>query len=144
MYLVFSSNGWGTSAGYHAKIHVSFASDIVRPAPGQLGYCTSCFGCGADEGHCDSHDQCINGHFCALDSCPSSLGYSNGTNCCQDVSCGYVNMKNKELFSPNYPNKYKNSLQCSQQISVASGKIITLEFTSFSVSNLFSRLEFKN
>ena len=102
-------------------------------------YCTSSCPCGANEGHCQSHDQCFPGHFCVLESCPTSLGFTNTTRCCQgvdylDVSCGYADVNNGLLLSPNYPNDYQNNLECAHQLSAEPGKFITVEFESFSVS----------
>ena len=106
---------------------------------GASEYCTSTCPCGANEGHCQSHDQCIPGHFCILESCPTSLGFTNTTSCCQgvdylDVSCGYADVNNGLLLSPNYPNDYQNNLECAHQLSAEPGRFITVEFESFSVS----------
>ena len=66
--------------------------------------------------------------------CPISLGFANTTSCCQDVSCGFANVEVGSLLSPNYPNNYPNDLECTHQLSTEPGKMITLEFESFSVS----------
>ena len=102
-------------------------------------YCTATCPCGANEGHCQSHDQCLPGLFCFVESCPTSLGFTNTTRCCQgvdylDFSCGYADVNNGLLLSLNYPNNYQNDLKCTHQLSTEPGKIITLEFESFSVS----------
>ena len=103
---------------------------------GASEYCTSNCPCGADEGHCQSHDQCLSDHVCLLESCPTSLGFANTTSCCQsvDVSCGYADVKVGLLLSPNYPNNYQNNFDCVHQLSTEPGKRITIEFESFSVS----------
>ena len=128
MHVVLSSNnavgGGGSLSGYYAKIHVSKA-----------GNCTQCSPCGANEGPCESNDQCSTGHNCISNSCPDSLGFSSGTNCCKDVRCGLVDMKSGSLLSPYYPNNYKNDLECPQLISVDQGKIITIQFEHFNVRN---------
>ena len=70
MYVVFSSNYWGTWPGYKAIIHVSEPIHVVEP--GASGYCTSNCPCGANEGHCQSNDQCVSGTFCLPESCPTT------------------------------------------------------------------------
>ena len=130
MHVVFSSNSYGTSTGYLAKIH-----SVEHPHPGELGHCTSNCPCGTDEGHCESSNQCIFGHYCVPESCSSNLGYANGTNCCQDVSCGFADIRSGLLFSPYFPNDYGNSMLCAHQISAEPGKIIGIEFDSFNVSS---------
>ena len=134
MHVVFSTNLWWTSSGYSAKIHVSESSHIVEP--GASGYCTSNCPCGANEGHCKSHDQCLPGLACLPESCSTSLGFANTTSCCQsvDVSCGFADVKVGLLLSPNYPNDYQNNLECTHQLSAEPGKFITVEFESFDVS----------
>ena len=111
MHVVFSSNSWGTSSGYNAKIHVSESIHVVEP--GASGYCT-----------------------CYPEICPTSLGFANTTSCCQsvDVSCGFADVEVGLLLSPNYPNNYQNNLECAHQLSTEPGKMITVEFESFSVS----------
>ena len=130
--LAFSS-GYKVSSGYSGKIHVTDAPQ--RPELGSSGFCTTSCLCGANEGPCESNDQCKNGHGCIPDSCPSGLGLTNGSSCCQDVSCGLADVKSGTLFSQNYPNNYEKSQECLHQITVEQGKIITIEFYSFSVSN---------
>ena len=137
MHVVFTSDGSETKSGYNAKIHTSESIHVAEP--GASGYCTSNCPCGANEGHCQSHDQCVSGHFCLLDSSVTSLGFTNTTSCCQgvdylDVSCGYADVNNGLLLSPNYPNNYQNNIYCDHQLSTEPGKIITVEFESFSVS----------
>ena len=129
--LEFSSS-YKVSSGYSGKIHVTDAPQ--RPELGELGYCGSSCLCGANEGPCESNDQCKNGHMCVLDSCPSSLGLPNGTSCCQDMICGYAELRSGSFFSPNYPNSYKEHQLCYHHISVEPGKIIMIEFNSFDVS----------
>ena len=138
MHVVFSSHYWSYgSSGYNAIIHVSESIHVVEP--GASGYCTSTCPCGANEGHCQSHEQCVSGHLCLHDSCPTSLGFANTTSCCQsvDLSCGYADVEVGLLLSPNYPNNYQNNLVCSHQLSAEPGKMITIEFESLSVSCVF-------
>ena len=130
--LAFSSK-YHVSSGYSGKIHVTDAPQ--RPEMGKSGCCeTSCL-CGANEGPCESNDQCKYGHGCIPDSCPSGLGLTNGSSCCQDISCGLADVKSGLLFSQNYPNNYNKWEYCLQQITVEPGKNIMVEFYSFDVSN---------
>ena len=132
MFVVFSSNSAGTSSGFNSTIHVH--ETHIRPEMGAPGHCSACFPCGANEGHCQSYDQCVPDLVCLHESCPISLGFSNSTSCCQDVSCGFADVNVGLLLSPNYPNDYQNNLECTHQLSAEPGKFITVEFESFDVS----------
>ena len=134
MHVVFYSDSAYIEKGYIAKIHI--IEPPYRPGPGKLGHCTSYYLCGANEGDCQNDDQCLLGHHCALNSCPLDLGFADGTNCCQDMSCGLLDMKNGVLLSPNYPNNYQVGLNCSHQISTDPGNWIIIEFVEFEVSQL--------
>ena len=134
MHVVFSSSQH-FSLGYYAKIHVTKAPNHTNLE--EVGHCTSTCRCGANEGPCTSNDQCYLNHLCIVGSCPSSLGFSNETSCCQDMSCGFADVKTGMVLSPNYPNEYKKHQQCSQRITVEPGQTITIEFHSFSVRNSF-------
>ena len=137
MHVSFSANFWrGIGTDYYAKIHVTDPVNYVQP--GESGYCTLSCPCGANEGHCSSDDQCLSGHYCIPDSCHSNLGFANGTGCCQDFRCGYLDMENGILLSPDYPNAYPTNLQCSQLISVEPGKQITMQFDILDVSTFFN------
>ena len=79
IHVVFTSGVSVVRAGYHAKLHVSEGYQA-----GQVGFCTSSCPCEANEGHCQSDDQCVSGLVCGHDNCKPELGYPNGTNCCFD------------------------------------------------------------
>lgn len=133
MHVVFSSDSSKNEAGYNATIHVN--EDPYYIEAGQSGYCRHSCPCGANEGHCQSHDQCLFSHFCLLESCPPDLGFANTTSCCQDsMTCGIADLKTGLIVSPNFPQNYQNNMQCAHQISTEPGKIITIEFESFNVS----------
>ena len=53
---------------------------------GIFGTCTYNCKCVVNEGHCESHDQCLSGLTCGYDNCKSELGYVNGTNCCYNTT----------------------------------------------------------
>ena len=127
--LAFSSL-YDVSSGYSGKLHVIDA--IQKPEIGSSGFCTFGCLCGANEGPCDSNEQCKHDHLCLL--CPSSLGFPEGTNCCHDVNCGLASLENGILVSPNYPGNYKKHLECHQQLSTRAGEIIFFEFIEFNVS----------
>ena len=117
MHVVFASSFSESSTGYHAKIHTSELA-----SPGQAGYCTSKCLCIADEGHCESNDQCISGHNCGFDNCKPELGYPNGTNCCYNIAdyCSdFLSTENGTwmLQSPiNNSNEYVSEVSCSWYI----------------------------
>ena len=81
MHVVFYSSSSGTSAGYFARIHLA-----EIPHPGEFGYCTSSCPCEANQGHCESNDQCNGDLVCGFRNCKSALGFSNGTNCCYNTN----------------------------------------------------------
>ena len=95
MHVVFSSDHSENKAGYYAKVHA--IKILQRPPPGSVGYCSLRWLCGANEGHCESNEQCLHGLDCGSDNCKPELGYSNKTNCCYCSYCsnaGYFNIIN--------------------------------------------------
>ena len=53
------------------------------PIIGDEDFCNDEYPCGADEGDCDSDDECQTGLFCGLHNCPNSLGVSSTIDCCE-------------------------------------------------------------
>ena len=124
-----------TSVNIFAKIESINTSSLENTTLGDDGYCTAQKLCNHNEGDCDFNSHC-NGisSFCVDNSCPSTLGFSNGTDCCKDACHGHINIESGVIVSPNHPNDYQNNLLCTSQISVEAGKTITIEFNSFDVS----------
>ena len=50
---------------------------------GDENFCTHEYPCGADEGDCDSNEECQNELFCGSNNCPNSLGISSSIDCCE-------------------------------------------------------------
>ena len=50
---------------------------------GSEDFCTTDEPCELDEGDCDSDDECKSHLFCGSDNCPSLLGFSSSTDCCE-------------------------------------------------------------
>ena len=126
----------GTTSGYTSGTSSggSTTGGSSTPNLGEQGYCSTQNPCDINEGHCTADDQCMGDMMCGSDNCLPVLGFANGTNCCYGL-CHMVDMKNGFLTSPNYPDFYLNNLDCSDQISVEEGKLITIEFESFNVSS---------
>lgn len=134
-----------TSVNINAKITPKNINGLENGTLGEDGYCTAQEPCTVNEGDCDFNTHCIgNDVQCINDGCHDSLGFVPGTDCCLDISCRIVDMKNGLLFSPFYPNWYEDNLQCSEQITVAPGKIITIQFDTFDVSCFQWRKNYPN
>ena len=124
IYVSFYSSQWGgQNMGYRAKIHVT--DDLGQP--GTTDYCTSDCPCIADEGHCESNDQCMSGHYCGFNNCRPELGFANGTNCCYsatDYCSEFLSTDGNGtwiLQTPvNNTNKYVVGLTCTWYIDVVS------------------------
>ena len=59
------------------------ASCCYNAVLGDPEWCTKENPCAADEGDCDSDDECQTGLFCdTANDCSASLGFASGTNCC--------------------------------------------------------------
>ena len=50
---------------------------------GDDDFCTPENPCGADEGDCDSNEECQSELFCGSNNCPDTLGTSSLINCCE-------------------------------------------------------------
>ena len=53
------------------------------PTVGDEDFCTPEYPCGADEGDCDSNEECQSELFCGLNNCPNFLGVSSVLDCCE-------------------------------------------------------------
>ena len=144
IFVSYPHNKHSAGKGIHAKIHYGNSTTVTTPDPtctgsnttlGEQCYCSTQNPCDINEGHCTADNQCMGDLMCGNDNCLPILGFTNGTNCCYGL-CHMVDMKNGFLTSPNYPDSYPNNLVCSDQITVEEGKIITIEFESFSVSQV--------
>ena len=161
MLVIFDSyphNKHSAGRGIHAKIHYGNSTMVTTPYPTSTGStgitgttdatngtttggsnpdCSTQNPCEINEGHCTADNQCMGDLMCGSDNCIPGLGFANGTNCCYGL-CNMVDMNNGIFTSPNYPHSYLSSLDCSDQITAEEGKVIILEFVSFSVSNFIS------
>ena len=50
---------------------------------GDENFCTLEYPCGADEGDCDSNEECQSELFCGSYNCPNSLGLYWSLDCCE-------------------------------------------------------------
>ena len=53
------------------------------PILGDEDFCNVEYQCGADEGDCDSNEECQSKLFCGSNNCPNSLGLSSSLDCCE-------------------------------------------------------------
>ena len=51
--------------------------------PGSVDFCSVDEPCEADEGDCDSHDECKSHLYCGINNCPNSLGFLSSVDCCE-------------------------------------------------------------
>ena len=51
-------------------------------------FCTSQNPCGIDEGDCDTHDECQDGHFCGSNNCPDFVNFHSEFDCCYVPAVG--------------------------------------------------------
>ena len=75
--LFCGSNNCPTSLDFDSEVDCCY-----QPTVGDQHFCTSVKPCGANEGDCDSHDECQSGLLCGSNHCPASLGYDAETDCC--------------------------------------------------------------
>ena len=138
---VFSSDSSVTRAGYYAKIHtISFPK---RSPLGEVGYCTPRWLCNANEGHCESNDQCALGLNCGFDNCPPALGFQNGTNCCFSRTdfctefSNIINIQNNEwtLQTPsNTLNRFVADIDCMWFFqTMVTGHVLSMTLNTFEV-----------
>ena len=55
---------------------------------GEIGFCSCNNLCSENQGDCDFDYQCHRGYRCRSNTCPSSLGFGNNTDCCQTSTIG--------------------------------------------------------
>ena len=65
---------------------------------GKIGFC-NCNTCSENEGDCDAHDECQDGHLCGSNNCPTSLGFDSEVDCCyQPTETFYVEFFETKTF----------------------------------------------
>ena len=132
--LTFTSDEDLKGAGFLAKIHVEQLNDANLSAHD----CTIKSPCKADQGHCQSDDECQDYLKCGNNNCPPEHGYHPKARCCYDYCSKWLDMENGVLTSPLYPNPYPRYVRCHTLITVgmtiAGPRTITLEFLHFKVS----------
>ena len=129
MYVRFSADSY-VAPGFFAKIIKTPLNDKDPNAT----FCTITKPCKANEGHCYHDEQCAKGLNCGRNNCPASLGYANNTNCCYELCTQWLDLENGIITSPNYPNEYPPSTECSWTITALQNQIVRLQFEEFSVS----------
>ena len=72
------SNNCPVSYGFDSNTDCCYV-----PIVGDEDFCTSEYLCGADEGDCDSNEECQSELFCGSNNCPNSLGVSSLVDCCE-------------------------------------------------------------
>ena len=70
-----------------ASLSLDFEVDCCyQSSVGHENFCTIANPCGGNEGHCDSHDECHENHFCGYKNCPDYLGFASYTDCCYNAT----------------------------------------------------------
>ena len=57
-------------------------NDINIKCANENDFCTSENLCGTNQGDCDTHDECQDGHKCGSNNCPDSIGFHSDFDCC--------------------------------------------------------------
>ena len=63
-------------------------NDVYIKCANEDDFCTFQNPCGADQGDCDTHDECQDGLFCGSNNCPDSLGFHSEFDCCYAPAVG--------------------------------------------------------
>ena len=120
--LFCGSNNCPASLGFDSEVDCCY-----QPILGEEHFCSSGIPCGEDEGDCDSNNECQSNHFCGSNNCPVLLGFDSDIDCCSST----------QIMSPNHPGPYPDNILEIWQITASTGSIISLQFHSFHVTNLF-------
>ena len=132
MFITFDSDDHGKAMGFSAIFHASNftqQNQIIKP-------CTKDNPCHADEGQCYSNEQCSGTLKCGKNNCPAASGYDPGDDCCYDYCAKWLNMTDRTITSPEYPNSYNFWEECIWTISAAENQTVLLQFIDFQVSYL--------
>ena len=62
--------------------------DVYIKCANEDDFCTSENPCVADQGDCDTHNECQDGIFCGSNNCPDSLGFHSEFDCCYAPTIG--------------------------------------------------------
>ena len=83
--LACGSNNCPDYLGFNSEVDCCYTLAV-----GHEDFCTTNKPCEADEGDCDSHEECKENIICVSDNCPDSLGFDPETDCCYDNSQSVV------------------------------------------------------
>ena len=133
--VTFISDEQSRGNGFKVDIHV----EPLMNASLSADACSMAYPCKDKQGHCQSDDECQEYLKCGHNNCPAELGYHPKTRCCYDYCSQWLDMENRVLTSPWYPNYYPKGIRCRTLITVGmtvgGPRTITLEFLKFKVSN---------
>ena len=76
--LVCGSNNCPASLGFDSEVDCCYQATV-----GDDDFCTTTNPCGHDEGDCDDHDECQDGHLCGFKNCLLDLGFNSDIDCCK-------------------------------------------------------------
>ena len=85
---------------------------------GDLGFCTTSYPCGENEGDCNYDNQCLNGLICGQDNCPTSLGFDLKVDCCrkpvkgEKYFCSVHDPCEEGEGNCDHDNECQNNLKC--------------------------------
>ena len=72
------NNNCPDSFGFDAHTDCCYDASL-----GSVDFCSVDEPCEADEGDCDSHDECKSHLYCGINNCPNSLGFLSSVDCCE-------------------------------------------------------------
>ena len=76
--LTCGANNCPASFGFDANIDCCYGATL-----GDKDFCTTDEPCEADEGDCDTNEQCKGDLSCGANNCPESLGFLSSVDCCE-------------------------------------------------------------
>ena len=133
LFIEHVTDEWWREHGFRLKIY-------TQSKHGNLSAhdCSMIKPCLANQGHCQSDDECKGYLKCGHNNCPAEIGYHPKARCCYDFCAKWLDMENGILTSPWYPGTYPSNLRCRTLITVgmtvAGPRTITLEFLHFKVN----------
>ena len=154
MLVRFQSDSVLSGRGFKATI------DYKRQGLGTWTFCSTSNLCEIEEGNC-GHDlsfhrwgqvaadyECSGGLRCGYENCPSGLELSNWVDCCYQpewLMCqDSLDLKNRILLSPHYPNFYEAFIDCSWLITAPENFTVLLEFSEILVNVISFSIQITN
>ena len=83
-----NNEGYVWSWNYHDGVSFTDTNDVYIKCANEDDFCTYENPCVANQGDCDTHDECQDGLLCGSNNCPDSLGFHSEFDCCYVPAIG--------------------------------------------------------